>query len=624
MSAKSKTTDKAKGSGNQRAQLADDLRSIEIEQEVHPATALQRAHVLPASELSASDILALQRTIGNRAVQQLLSSQIHAPLASATTPRPVIQAKLMVGPAANHYEQEADRIARKVAGEHAAESGAEPIQRQTDEEEPVQRKPVADSITPLVQRQPETEEDEKIQTSRAGRGEGFEANGELENRLQASRGNGSPLPGSLRSRMERSLGSDFGSVRIHTGDESDRLNLSLQSYAFTTGHDLFFKRGEYNPESQEGRELIAHELVHVMQQKGSKTGNKIGASSGEAATIQRLTEEEKKERNRLKKERREAEKQTANKPEEEKKADKKEDKQSQEASQENRIKDMREKMKAALEIVKTELKKEAEDKGLVWTWANAIDKRYDHLDDNWFKTMSNKKIKDKPGEIKDDISKEIKKAKKEAEAKERDDGREAAAKTMETNEGLNKINKDTLLAKGKTNDWTVDVFRDKAEAANLKQGKLKKQEWMNTLSFPYWDEMEILSPLKKGDKSFETHLRVDKDTSFKDPEPQYKADEKETKQTIMDKLLKVDETYQIHVTVRTEVTNNRGAEKNPHLFWFATEPVLTYGNRDLLRYDDQIFAAGDFKPHMTAELKKVKDRKLAVIGEKIRNHKTAE
>src|SRR5438105_6989161 len=114
MSTKSKTTEKAPGAERQRALQPDDKRPNEYEPGVHPAIALQRVKALPASELSANDILILQRTIGNRAVQRLLSTQAAEPPTAASSAPPVIQAKLMVGAANDHYEQEADRIARQV------------------------------------------------------------------------------------------------------------------------------------------------------------------------------------------------------------------------------------------------------------------------------------------------------------------------------------------------------------------------------------------------------------------------------------------------------------------------------------------------------------------------------
>lgn len=101
--------------------------------------------VFPQKKSSpASQILHLQRTMGNQAVQRLLKSG-------------TIQAKLKIGKPNDKYEMEADRVADKVMS--MPESG---IQRQPEEEkEEIQTKPIADQITPLVQRQTEPEEEEK-------------------------------------------------------------------------------------------------------------------------------------------------------------------------------------------------------------------------------------------------------------------------------------------------------------------------------------------------------------------------------------------------------------------------------------------------------------------------------
>ena len=69
--------------------------------------------------------------------------------------------------------------------------------------------------------------------------------------------------------MEASFGADFRGVRVHTGSEADALNSAVHARAFTTGHDIFFRAGEYNPQSSGGRELLAHELTHVVQQTGA-------------------------------------------------------------------------------------------------------------------------------------------------------------------------------------------------------------------------------------------------------------------------------------------------------------------------------------------------------------------
>lgn len=90
-----------------------------------------------------------------------------------------------------------------------------------------------------------------------------------ESAIEARRGSGQPLPDSAREFFEPRFGQDFSDVQIHTGPEADTLNQTLQARAFTTGSDIFFREGEYNPESATGRELLAHELTHVVQQGGS-------------------------------------------------------------------------------------------------------------------------------------------------------------------------------------------------------------------------------------------------------------------------------------------------------------------------------------------------------------------
>jgi hypothetical protein len=86
--------------------------------------------------------------------------------------------------------------------------------------------------------------------------------------IEAEHGGGAPLPESLRSEMEHHLGVGLDPVRVHTGPRADLLSRSVQAEAFTTGTDIFFSGGRFDPASQGGRELIAHELTHVVQQSG--------------------------------------------------------------------------------------------------------------------------------------------------------------------------------------------------------------------------------------------------------------------------------------------------------------------------------------------------------------------
>ena len=91
----------------------------------------------------------------------------------------------------------------------------------------------------------------------------------VEGAIQQKRGGGNSLDSGVRKQMEGALGADFSGVRVHTDAQSHELNQSLSARAFTTGQDIFFRQGAYEPGSSTGRELIAHELTHVVQQGGS-------------------------------------------------------------------------------------------------------------------------------------------------------------------------------------------------------------------------------------------------------------------------------------------------------------------------------------------------------------------
>ncbi|MEZ4426146.1 MAG: DUF4157 domain-containing protein [Nannocystaceae bacterium] len=87
--------------------------------------------------------------------------------------------------------------------------------------------------------------------------------------LAHSRGGGSPIAAPLRQRLESSMGAPFGDVRVHTGQRADSLSKSIRARAFTQGNDIFFRSGAYEPGTDRGMHLLAHELTHVAQQRGS-------------------------------------------------------------------------------------------------------------------------------------------------------------------------------------------------------------------------------------------------------------------------------------------------------------------------------------------------------------------
>jgi Domain of unknown function (DUF4157) len=81
-----------------------------------------------------------------------------------------------------------------------------------------------------------------------------------------SHSEGAPLPGSVRAFMEPRFGTDFSLVRIHTDEPAAALSERYRAQAFTVGRDIYFGRGHFQPGTGSGRELIAHELTHTIQQ----------------------------------------------------------------------------------------------------------------------------------------------------------------------------------------------------------------------------------------------------------------------------------------------------------------------------------------------------------------------
>jgi hypothetical protein len=93
---------------------------------------------------------------------------------------------------------------------------------------------------------------------------------ETEESIHRSRGGGQALDENVRGKMESAIGADFGGVRVHTDARADKLSRAVNARAFTVGRDVYFREGAYQPGSSSGRELLAHELTHVVQQSGSQ------------------------------------------------------------------------------------------------------------------------------------------------------------------------------------------------------------------------------------------------------------------------------------------------------------------------------------------------------------------
>ena len=84
--------------------------------------------------------------------------------------------------------------------------------------------------------------------------------------LKQQLGRGEVLPEGLSRSMQHIFQHDFSAVRIHTGENSHNLARQIHARAFTFGQNIFFSQGAYDPDSRVGRERLAHELTHTIQQ----------------------------------------------------------------------------------------------------------------------------------------------------------------------------------------------------------------------------------------------------------------------------------------------------------------------------------------------------------------------
>jgi hypothetical protein len=101
---------------------------------------------------------------------------------------------------------------------------------------------------------------------------------------------GRSLDASTRSFIEPRFGRDFSSVRVHTGPQAAESARAVNAHAYTVGQDIVFDHGKYDPGSQSGRQLLAHELAHTVQQHGLQRSAE-GVSLGESSEYHHLERE---------------------------------------------------------------------------------------------------------------------------------------------------------------------------------------------------------------------------------------------------------------------------------------------------------------------------------------------
>ncbi|MFD8800533.1 eCIS core domain-containing protein [Streptomyces atroolivaceus] len=105
-------------------------------------------------------------------------------------------------------------------------------------------------------------------------------------------GAGQPLDLSVRRELEEQLGHDFSRVRLHTGPDAGALTGMLGADAVAVGQDIFFREGTYRPGTQDGQRLLAHELLHTVQNPHGLGALRAGRELGEVSLPQQAVERE--------------------------------------------------------------------------------------------------------------------------------------------------------------------------------------------------------------------------------------------------------------------------------------------------------------------------------------------
>jgi hypothetical protein len=124
------------------------------------------------------------------------------------------------------------------------------------------------------------QEPEETLRRRGGEGGGFEAPPVVQNALRSQ---GTPIEAPIRERFESALGHDFSHVRIHVDGSAAESASAIGAVAYTVGGDVVFGAGRYAPETELGRRLLAHELVHVAQQSAASPTGSTRLTVGSAA-----------------------------------------------------------------------------------------------------------------------------------------------------------------------------------------------------------------------------------------------------------------------------------------------------------------------------------------------------
>jgi hypothetical protein len=176
------------------------------------------------------------------------------PQSDAEKPLAFFQPKLTVNTPGDPFEQEADAMADQVMRKTHLTS------------------PKTSFLRPkyqfIQQKCASCDEEDKVHRKENKEGETL-GGPELDEYVGSLGSSGQALSESSRQFFESQFGRDFSHVRIHHDTVAAKSAQSINAHAYTSGNHIVFNSGQYSPESDTGKHLLAHELTHVVQQGSS-------------------------------------------------------------------------------------------------------------------------------------------------------------------------------------------------------------------------------------------------------------------------------------------------------------------------------------------------------------------
>lgn len=216
---------------------------------------------------------------------------------TAATPFGMLQAKLALAPVSDSFERQADSAAAHVSANHVgvpmisglpmagmAQRACAACGKSDDEKSrPVQRKCACgaghDGPCTCEKKQEKKIEEAKaanepkhpeMEIDRAATREPVRQSADPLGAVErVVKGPGAPLPDPVRADMEAGFGRSFSQVRVHDGPRAAQSAAEIGAHAYTVGNHIAFNRGQYQPGTDSGRFLLAHELAHTVQQSGA-------------------------------------------------------------------------------------------------------------------------------------------------------------------------------------------------------------------------------------------------------------------------------------------------------------------------------------------------------------------